>query len=51
MQVRAFLEYPFVKVFAVLRDYDVTGLVLYTRHLYLLLMVAVAVVVFSRCAA
>jgi hypothetical protein len=45
-QVSGFLSYPFVKIFGVLRDYDVTGLVLYTRHLYLLLMIGVAVVVF-----
>lgn len=45
-QISGFLEYPFVKAFAVVRDYDVTGLVLYTRHLYLLLMIAVALVVF-----
>jgi hypothetical protein len=44
-QVSGFISYPFVKLFAVVRDYDVTGLVLYTRHLYLLLMIAVAVAV------
>ena len=38
--------YPFVKLFAVLRDYDVTGHVLYMRHLYLLMMIGVAVAVF-----
>lgn len=45
-QIGGLLEYPFVKLFGLLRDYDVTGLILYTRHLYLLLMIAVAVVVF-----
>jgi hypothetical protein len=45
-QVGGLLEYPFVKLFGVLRGYDVTGLVLYTRHLYLLMMVAVATAVF-----
>ena len=45
-QVGGLLEYPFVKLFGIVRDYDVTGLVLYTRHLYLLLMVGVAAVVF-----
>ena len=44
-QVGGFLEYPFIKLFGVLRGYDVTGLVLYARHLYLLLMIAVAAVV------
>jgi hypothetical protein len=43
-QVSGFIVYPFVKVFAMARDYDPAGLVLYTRHLYLGLMVAVAVV-------
>jgi hypothetical protein len=45
-QVQGLLTYPFVKLFGVLRGYDVTGLVLYTRHLYLLLMLGVAVVAF-----
>lgn len=45
-QLPGFLVYPFVKLFGVVRDYDVTGLVLYTRHLYLLLVVGVAVGVF-----
>lgn len=45
-QVAGFLEYPFIKLFGLVRGYDVTGLVLYTRHLYLLLMVLVAMVVF-----
>ena len=34
-QVVGFLEYPFIKAFEVLRGGDVTGLVLYGRHLYL----------------
>jgi hypothetical protein len=46
LQLPGLLTYPFVKAFAVLRDYDVTGLVLYTRHLYLLLMIGAAVAVF-----
>jgi hypothetical protein len=41
-QISGFLEFPFVKAFAVVRGHNVTGLVLYTRHLYLLLMLAVA---------
>ena len=45
-QVSGLLEYPFVKLFGLVRDYDVTGLVLYTRHLYLLLMLGVAAAVF-----
>lgn len=45
-QVSGFLMYPFAKLFAVLRDYDVTGYVLYMRHLYLLMMIVAAVVVF-----
>jgi hypothetical protein len=45
-QVGGLLEYPFVKLFGIIRDYDVTGLVLYTRHLYLLLMLGVAAAVF-----
>jgi len=44
-QVAGLIEYPFIKLFAVIRGYDVTGLVLYTRHLYLLLMLVVAAVV------
>lgn len=45
-QIPGFVMYPFVKLFAVLRDYDVTGYVLYMRHLYLLMMIGVAVTVF-----
>jgi hypothetical protein len=45
-QVAGFVMYPFVKLFALVRDYDVTGYVLYMRHLYLLLMIATALVVF-----
>ncbi len=45
-QVGGLLEYPFIKLFGIIRGYDVTGLVLYTRHLYLLLMVGVAAAVF-----
>ena len=45
-QVSSLLEYPFVKLFGIVRDYDVTGLVLYTRHLYLLMMLGVAAAVF-----
>lgn len=45
-QIPSFLVYPFVKAFAVARGYDVTGLVLYGRHLYLLMAVGVAFVSF-----
>lgn len=45
-QISGLLEYPFVKLFAVVRDYDVTALILYTRHLYLVLTILVAVLVF-----
>ena len=45
-QIPGFVMYPFVKLFAVLRSYDVTGYVLYMRHLYLLMMIGVAVAVF-----
>lgn len=41
-QIPSLLVYPLVKLFAVLRGYDVTGLVLYGRHLYLLLAIGVA---------
>ncbi len=44
-QIPSFLVYPFVKAFAMARDYDVTGLVLYGRHLYLLMTILTAVVV------
>ena len=46
LQFPAMLTYPFVKVFGVVRGNDPTGLMLYTRHLYLLLMIATAAVVF-----
>jgi len=45
-QIPGFVMYPFVKLFAIIRDYDVTGYVLYMRHLYLLMMIGVAVAVF-----
>jgi hypothetical protein len=45
-QVSGFLVYPFVKAFGLLSDYHSGGLVLYSRHLYLGLMVVVAVVAF-----
>ena len=45
-QVGGLLEYPFVKLFGIIQGYDVMGLVLYTRHLYLLLMLGVAAAVF-----
>ncbi|HET6496718.1 MAG TPA: hypothetical protein VFH61_15280, partial [Thermoleophilia bacterium] len=45
-QIPSLLVYPLVKLFAVLRDYDVTGLVLYGRHLYLLMALGVAVAAF-----
>ena len=44
--IPGFAMYPFAKLFAVLRDYDVTGYVLYMRHVYLLMMIGVAVAVF-----
>jgi hypothetical protein len=45
-QIPGLLLYPFVKLFAVVRDYDVTGLVLYGRHLYLFMALGVAVAAF-----
>lgn len=45
-QVPAMLEYPFLKLFGLLRGNDPTGLILYTRHLYLLMMLGVAAAVF-----
>ena len=44
--IPGFVMYPFAKLFAVIRDYDVTGYVLYMRHVYLLMMIGVAVAVF-----
>ena len=46
LQIPGFLMYPFVKAFGFIRHYDPTGLVLYSRHLYLLLDIAVAVAMF-----
>ena len=46
VQISGFVMYPFVKLFAVIRGYDVTGYVLYMRHLYLLMMIGVAIAVF-----
>ncbi len=40
------LVYPFVKLFGLVTGNDPTGVVLYTRHLYLLLTLGVAVAVF-----
>jgi len=45
-QAPALLEYPFLKLFGLLRANDPTGLVIYTRHLYLLLTIGVALAVF-----
>lgn len=45
-QIPSLLVYPFVKAFALVTANDVSGLVLYGRHLTLLLTLAVAVVVF-----
>ena len=42
-QIPGFVMYPFVKLFAVLRSYDVTGYVLYMRHLYLFMSIGVAI--------
>jgi hypothetical protein len=44
--IPGFVMYPFAKLFAILRDYDVTGYVLYMRHVYLLMMIGVAIAVF-----
>ena len=46
LQIPGLLEYPFLKVLGLLRGNDPTGIMVYTRHLYLLLMVGVALVVF-----
>lgn len=45
-QIPGLLLYPFIKLFALVRDSDVTGLVLYGRHLYLFMALGVAVVAF-----
>jgi hypothetical protein len=45
-QLAALMEYPFIKAFEIVRHGDPTGLVLYGRHLYLFMMVAVAVAAF-----
>lgn len=45
-QVTSFLVYPFVKAFALLRGNDVTGLVLYGRHLYLGLALVVGAITY-----
>ena len=45
-QMPALVEYPFLKLFGLLRGNDPTGVVLYARHLYLLLMIGVAVAAF-----
>lgn len=45
-QVAGLLAYPFIKLFGIVGGYDVTGIMLYTRHLYLLLMLGVAAAVF-----
>jgi len=41
-QLPAMLEYPFVKPFVALQHGHATGIVMYTRHLYLLFMLCVA---------
>ena len=46
-QSAGMLAYPFVKLFALARGGDVTGLVLFDRHLYLVLAVLVAACVFQ----
>jgi hypothetical protein len=46
-QLPALLEYPFLKLFGLVRGNDPTGLILYTRHLYLLMMLGVALAVFQ----
>lgn len=45
-QIPSILVYPFVKAFAIARGYDVTGLVVFSRHLTLLLTLLAAIVVF-----
>jgi len=45
-QIPSLLIYPFVKVFGLVRGYDPTGLILYTRHLYLLMMIGAALAAF-----
>lgn len=45
-QAAGLLAYPFVKLYAIVGGNDVTGLVLYGRHLYLALAVLAAVTVF-----
>ena len=45
-QVSSLLSFPFVKLFGMLQGYDVTGLMLYTRHVYLVMMIGVAAAVF-----
>jgi hypothetical protein len=46
-QMSALFTYPFVKAFALVTGGDPTGLLLYTRHLYLLAMIGVALAVFA----
>ena len=46
-QSAGLLTYPFVKLFALVRGENVTGLVLYDRHLYLVLAVVAAACVFA----
>jgi hypothetical protein len=46
LQFPGLLAYPFEKLFGIVRGNDPTGLVLYMRHVYLLMMIAVAVGVF-----
>jgi len=46
VQIPGLLTYPLVKLFGIVRHYDVTGLVLYMRHWYLIMMIGVALAVF-----
>ena len=46
VQIPGLLTYPLVKVFGMVRHYDPTGLVLYMRHWYLVMMIGVGLAVF-----
>jgi len=46
VQIPGLLTYPLVKLFGMVRHYDPTGLVLYMRHWYLVMMIGVALAVF-----
>ncbi|MFA4964176.1 MAG: hypothetical protein WC709_00850 [Thermoleophilia bacterium] len=46
VQIPGLLTYPLLKVFGMVRHYDPTGLMLYMRHWYLVMMLGVAMTVF-----